>query len=310
MRESVEAAVGWSTNRQRLETERRVPIDWPNRSASFFASAGGISWHVQRMGEGPQLLLIHGTGAATHSWRDLMPALARDFDVIAMDLPGHGFSQPAASHEMTLPHIAAALQRLLAVLEVDPEICVGHSAGAAIGIQLMKECAAQSALLVGLNPALQPYGGILTRAVANPAARLLSSIPFIPRFLSWRANAGGAMHQLIEGTGSHIDPWGLSLYRRVLSREDHVAATLAMMANWDLAGISQGLRDAAARTLFIVGSADRAVPPRQARELCGRYRSLTMVEQPELGHLAHEERPHWTADLICRFFEERRDQKS
>ena len=40
--------------------------DWPNREASAFVEAAGIRWHVQRMGEGPPLLLLHGTGAATH----------------------------------------------------------------------------------------------------------------------------------------------------------------------------------------------------------------------------------------------------
>ncbi|MFN5717015.1 MAG: alpha/beta fold hydrolase, partial [Bradyrhizobium sp.] len=70
----------------------RDGTDWPNRNASVFVEAAGIRWHVQRMGEGPSLLLIHGTGAATHSWRDMLPLLARHFSVVAPDLPGHGFT--------------------------------------------------------------------------------------------------------------------------------------------------------------------------------------------------------------------------
>ncbi|NBQ74895.1 MAG: alpha/beta hydrolase, partial [Acetobacteraceae bacterium] len=50
--------------------------DWPNRTASRFVEAGGLNWHVQLMGQGPCLLLLHGTAAATHSWRDLAPLLA------------------------------------------------------------------------------------------------------------------------------------------------------------------------------------------------------------------------------------------
>ena len=50
--------------------------DWPNREASRFVHAAGLRWHVQVMGSGPVVLLLHGTGAATHSWRDLMPKLA------------------------------------------------------------------------------------------------------------------------------------------------------------------------------------------------------------------------------------------
>ena len=110
----------------------RDGADWPNRDASNFVEAAGIRWHVQQMGEGPSLLLIHGTGAATHSWRGLLPLLAQHFSVIAPDLPGHGFTQSPPSHRLSLPGMAADLGALLRKLEVRPEIAVGHSAGAAI----------------------------------------------------------------------------------------------------------------------------------------------------------------------------------
>ena len=41
--------------------------DWPNRDSSRFVTAGGLRWHVQVAGTGPVVLLVHGTGAATHS---------------------------------------------------------------------------------------------------------------------------------------------------------------------------------------------------------------------------------------------------
>ena len=62
--------------------------DWPNRSASRFLLAGGLRWHVQVMGgdrapRKPVILLLHGMGASTHSWRDLAPILAGRFTVVA-----------------------------------------------------------------------------------------------------------------------------------------------------------------------------------------------------------------------------------
>ncbi|OZA31359.1 MAG: alpha/beta hydrolase, partial [Novosphingobium sp. 17-62-9] len=59
--------------------------NWPNRSASRFIETPGLKWHVQIAGEGPVVLLLHGTGAATHSWRDVLPLLAQGFTVIAPD---------------------------------------------------------------------------------------------------------------------------------------------------------------------------------------------------------------------------------
>ncbi len=70
--------------------------DWPNREFSRFVDAAGLTWHVQVMGSGPAILLVHGTGAATHSWRDLAPLLARHFTVVAPDLPGGGGTPLAA----------------------------------------------------------------------------------------------------------------------------------------------------------------------------------------------------------------------
>ena len=87
--------------------------DWPNRAASRFYSAGGITWHVQITGQGPVLLLVHGTGAATHSWRDLLPPLRQNFTVIAPDLPGHGFTSQPDKAGMTLPGMARGIAGLL-----------------------------------------------------------------------------------------------------------------------------------------------------------------------------------------------------
>ncbi|MFI5243279.1 MAG: alpha/beta fold hydrolase, partial [Gemmatimonadales bacterium] len=72
---------------------------WPNGHASRFIDAGGQRWHIQIMGRGPALLLVHGIGAATHTWHELAPRLSARFTVIAPDLPGHGFTTaPRTDH--------------------------------------------------------------------------------------------------------------------------------------------------------------------------------------------------------------------
>ena len=91
--------------------------NWPNRDASHFVEAADLSWHVQRMGKGPALLLIHGTGAASHSWRGVMTVLAERFTVVAPDLPGHGFTQAPPPHRLSLPGMAADLGALLRKLD-------------------------------------------------------------------------------------------------------------------------------------------------------------------------------------------------
>ena len=124
------AALDWDTD----------GADWPNREASRFIECGGLRWHVQVMAPGaaerPAILLLHGTGAANHTWRTLAPLLAADFTVIAPDLPGHGFTGTPADADLSLPGIAASMSGLLEVLRgslgIVPSYAVGHSAGAAV----------------------------------------------------------------------------------------------------------------------------------------------------------------------------------
>ena len=87
--------------------------DWPNRSASRFIWASGLEWHAQVAGDGPTLLLLHGTGASSHSWRDLFPALAQRFYVVAPDLPGHGFTRASSSNKYGLEGMAKGVADLL-----------------------------------------------------------------------------------------------------------------------------------------------------------------------------------------------------
>ena len=97
-----------------------VPPDWPHRKSSRAVEAGDVHWHVQQAGEGPVVLLLHGSGASSHSWADLVPVLARHATVIAPDLPGHGFSTSTEDNVYTLSRVSEALEALLQKLSIGP----------------------------------------------------------------------------------------------------------------------------------------------------------------------------------------------
>ena len=187
--------------------------DWPNREASRFVRAAGLMWHVQVMGAGPVLLLAHGTGAATHSWRALAPLLARHFTVVAPDLPGHGFTEAPATARLSLPGMAKSLHGLLQALNVKPALAVGHSAGAAILVRMALDGQVAPRGLVGLNGAFVPLEGVPGQ-VFSPLARLLVGLPLLPQLFAWRAKSDAAVRQILEGTGSRIDAAGVALYGR------------------------------------------------------------------------------------------------
>ena len=159
----------------RALTFAREGADWPNREASAFVEARGLRWHVQTMGTGPDVLMVHGTGASTHSWEGLAPLLAQRFRLVAPDLPGHGFTQAKRTPDLSLPGMARALAALLGVLEFSPKMVIGHSAGAAILARLCLDGAISPKLFVSLNGAFIPFAG-LGRFLFPSMAKLLFSI--------------------------------------------------------------------------------------------------------------------------------------
>jgi magnesium chelatase accessory protein len=271
--------------------------DWPNRRASRFVEAGGLRWHVQDVGEGPCLLLIHGTGAASHSWRDVVPLLSPHFRVIVPDLPGHGFTAMPARGGLSLPGMTRLLSALLAKLDVVPDVVVGHSAGAAILISLALEGHVRPACIVAVNGALLPIRGA---TIFGPLARLLFLNPVAPRLFAFRARDRRAVSRLIEGTGSRIDDRGLALYQRLFRRSGHVAATLGMMAEWDLEGLHARLPRLSTRVVLAAATGDRAIPPADARSCAVQIPDCQLRTLRGGGHLVHEELPRMIAALILR----------
>ena len=278
----------------------RDGTDWPNRNASSFVEAAGIRWHVQTMGQGQHLLLLHGTGAATHSWRAVAPLLAQHFTVVAPDLPGHGFTQSPPAHRLSLPGMASDVSRLLHVLDVKPDIVVGHSAGAAILARMCLDRRIAPRLLVSLNGAFMPFGGV-AHHLLSPLTRLLALNPLTARMFAWQASNPGAVERLLHNTGSTIDPEGVALYRKLVRSPAHVAAALQMMANWRLESLLHDLPRLVTALLLVVADNDRSVSPDVAyrvREICPQ----AMIERlGSLGHLAHEEQPQLIAELIVRY---------
>lgn len=276
--------------------------DWPNRDASEFVAASGITWHVQRLGSGPTLLLLHGTGASTHSWRDLAPILAERFTVIAPDLPGHGFTDAPARHRMSLPGMARQVAGLLRHLDLSPALAVGHSAGAAILARMSLDDLAAPRGLVGLNGAWLPLRGVPGH-LFQPIAKLLTLTPVMPHLFAWQAADRRAVERLIRDTGSTIDAVGMGFYARLARSPSHVAGALDMMANWDLRGLRRDLARLEPPLLLVTGANDRTIHPSET----GRVRALLPQAESaslaRLGHLAHEEMPQPVAELIFGFAE-------
>lgn len=277
----------------------RDGADWPHREYSQFVQAGGITFHVQLAGpvNAPAVLLVHGTGAASHTWRGMLPLLARSFRVIAPDLPGHAFSEPLPARDMTLNGLAQALSALLTKLDLSPVLAVGHSAGAALLTRMAIDHRIAPMSLISLNGALLPLPGLVGHFF-SPMAKLLAVNPFAPRLVAWRAMDPNAVGRLIAGTGSTLDAAGTALYARLVRSPGHVRAVLDMLAGWDLKTLARDLPSLDAPVLLVAGEQDHTVPPDEAVRAAKLIRHARVLRMARAGHLLHEEHPEETVRII------------
>lgn len=137
----------------------------------------------RRAGAGPTLVLIHGITNSSQSWEPAMRLLARDFDVIAPDLPGHGESDRQRGDHSLGGH-ACVMRDLLHVLGVERATVVGHSLGGGVAMQFAYQFPDMVERLVlvgsgGLGREVSP----LIRSAALPFAEhvlpLLTARPLI-----------------------------------------------------------------------------------------------------------------------------------
>jgi magnesium chelatase accessory protein len=307
----------------------RDGADWPLREHSRFISMGHLRWHVQRLRPAPtagapahpqRIWLLHGTGASTHTWRDLAPILAQHHEVIGVDLPGHAFTRGAVDEDLTLTGMARALIDLQAAVgrqqpdglpstkssggtPVAADTWLGHSAGAAVALQVKMLQPTRVREVISLNGALLPWGG-RAASLFMPLARALATNTWTTRFFLWNARRPGTVDLLLRDTGSVIDERGYRLYERLAHNEVHLRAVLRMMAQWELEPFAQELPRLQGPVTLISSAQDGTVPPSVSARAAALIRDARLIALPRWGHLGHEEAPAEWASLVLQTMSE------
>ena len=198
--------------------------------------------------------------------------------------------------------MSTALNQLLGTLDFQPDIVVGHSAGAAILARMCLDGLIAPKLLVSLNGAFLPFEG-LAGQLFPPMARLLFLNPIAPRLFAWSADKA-AVSRLLRGMGSVIEPAGIDQYVRLFGNKTHVEGVLAMLANWDLVPLQRDLGKLKTPLALLAAAQDKAVPPETTRQIQAKLPGARIERLRGLGHLAHEENPALVAALIGRLADE------
>jgi pimeloyl-ACP methyl ester carboxylesterase len=159
-----------------------------------------------RVGAGEPLVLLHGVGESTVGWRPIREALSREYDVIALDLPGFGDSPPLpAQIEPTAAALADAVELDMDVLGVDDFHVAGYSLGARVALELASRRRVRSVVAIAPDGLGTPPERIY-QAMALMSGRSLATL-LAP--IATQLTATGAGRTLFFGM-ERSQPWRLT----------------------------------------------------------------------------------------------------
>ncbi|HEX6855767.1 MAG TPA: alpha/beta fold hydrolase [Streptosporangiaceae bacterium] len=249
----------------------------------------------RRSGSGEPLVLLHALGSSRQAWDPVTPALARHFDVIAVDLPGFGESAPLPG-EPSPAALAAAVAGLLDELGVPRPHVAGNSLGGWVAMELARR---------------RPLASV---TLLSPAGLWRGSTPYYCRIslraTRWLARyAAGPLCGLVR-----FRPGRVLILGQTHGRPGPLTAGYAQAAVRTLGscpGFGAVLRATLHRRILVtepvgapvtvaIGDRDRLLRPRQARHLDQLPPGTHTGDLPGCGHLPMADDPGAVTALIIR----------
>ncbi|KAB2341589.1 alpha/beta fold hydrolase [Actinomadura rudentiformis] len=263
--------------------------------------SGVLRYH--EAGEGPPLLLLHGSGPGVTGWRNFrgnLPVLAERFRCLILELPGFGVSDPTDQHPMIAA--GAAVTRFLDGLGLPQVDVIGNSMGGIIGVQVALAHPERIRRLVTI-------GGV-GRSLLSPAPgegiRLLQEFtdhPTREALVQWLHsmvyNPALVTEELIEERWQQAtDPATLESARRMYGKAAFAAGTAAAAAA-DTPPYWAMLHKLKARTLITWGRDDRVSPVDMALLPMRTIPDVEVHVFPDCGHwVMIEQKDAWESVVL------------
>ncbi|MFN1833766.1 alpha/beta fold hydrolase [Balneola sp. MJW-20] len=123
---------------------------------SSFIDIDGTRVHYRVEGNGPDLLLIHGTASSLHTWNGWVNELSSDFRIIRLDLPGFGLTGPHSDRNYSAQFYTGFVSEFLDSLRIDSVYVAGNSLGGNIVWNLALTDSSRVKKLILIDPSGYP----------------------------------------------------------------------------------------------------------------------------------------------------------
>lgn len=255
----------------------------------------GLGLHFFDRGAGAAVLLVHGFGGSTYSFRYQLGPLSEHFRVLALDLPGFGYSDRPTDLDLSHTAHVERLREFLDRMGVERATVIGHSMGGAIAMRL-----------AALYP--QRVERLVLAAAAAPDERfnlplypLVRPLLPIPLAVVWSSprRLRRSVERVVYDRAFITDELWREYFRPMRLRG--TAASLIKLMGDVRRDEPVDPATVAHRSLLLWGEADTAVPLRVAHRLHATMPDARLEVVPRAGHLVLEEQPQASTAAILRF---------
>lgn len=258
--------------------------DWDVPLAATFA---GQQVRYGVMGEGPALVLIHGTPFSSAVWRRIAPHLAVRRRVYWFDLLGYGASEMRDGQDVSLGIQNRVLGALLDHWGVVRPDVVAHDFGGATALRAHLLDGRDFGTLTLIDPvAIAPWGSPFVRHVRDHQAAF-AGLPGYIHGAILDAYIGGAVHRKLvpEDLGRYAGPWQGPMGQAAFYRQ------IAQMDQRHTDAIAPLLGAVRCPVTLLWGAEDAWIPLEQGRRLAALLPDVDFRVVPEAGHLVQEDAP-------------------
>jgi pimeloyl-ACP methyl ester carboxylesterase len=264
-------------------------------------NASGHFMAYNRQGKGETVIFVHGITTYSFIWRNILPLLSSDYDVISVDLLGCGESDKPLDVSYSLKDHADRLYNFTQTLGISRFHYVGHDLGGGIGQIFAVRHERMLYDLTLINSVAYDFWPVQPiTAMRTPIIRQLLMTTF--DFGTFKLIIKRGIHHIEK-----IDRELLDLFNKPMQTGEGRKAFLHFakcLDNSNLMEISEELRAMEIPVLIIRGDADVYLSSSIAEKLHSEIKTSRLVRIQTGGHFIQEDHPEWIASELSRFYAE------